>query len=65
VSPWIRSYMHTLRIFGNEGAHHKDDDERFPRALTEKDLALCLFCVLRVLSFWVEFRQTQLQAPRS
>jgi hypothetical protein len=57
--------MHTLRIFGNEGAHHKDDDERFPRALTEKDLALCLFCVLRVLSFWVEFRQTQLQAPRS
>jgi hypothetical protein len=54
VADWMRSYMHTLRIFGNESAHERDATERRPRALTERDLAVCLFCLERVLTFWLE-----------
>ncbi len=57
VADWMRSYMHTLRIFGNEAAHDRDASERRPRALTERDLALCLFCLERVVSFWVDSRR--------
>jgi hypothetical protein len=54
VADWIRSYMHTVRIFGNESAHEKCKDKRSPAMITEADVALCLFCVLRILDFWID-----------
>ena len=49
--------MHTLRIFGNEAAHERDATERRPQTLTERDLAVCLFCLERIVAFWLETKQ--------
>lgn len=57
IADWMRSYMHTLRIFGNEAAHERDAKERRPQTLTERDLALCLFCLERLISFWLETKK--------
>ena len=53
VAPWIRSYMHTLRVIGNEQAHVRNVETRHPRHITDRDLTACLFCVQRLLDFWV------------
>jgi hypothetical protein len=53
VAPWIRSYMHTLRVIGNEQAHSKNVESRHPGHITDRDLTACLFCLQRVLDFWV------------
>lgn len=52
VAPWIVTYLHMLRVVGNEVVHIRDVPERKPAGLAEDDMALCLFCVLRVLQFW-------------
>jgi hypothetical protein len=57
VADWVRSYMHTVRVFGNESAHEKGVGHRIPPVIGEADIALCLFCVLRVLEFWIEARR--------
>jgi hypothetical protein len=54
VAGWITSYLHVLRIFGNESAHEKDKPNRKPASINEADMALCLFCLQRVLDFWLE-----------
>ena len=53
VSMWMSSYMHLLRIFGNESVHERDN-ERLPRELTENDFIISLFCLNRVLRFWLD-----------
>ena len=53
VSMWMSSYMHLLRIFGNESAHERDDG-RLPSELTENDFIISLFCLNRVLRFWLD-----------
>jgi hypothetical protein len=58
VAPWIRGYLHTLRTFGNESAHEKAATGRVPEALSEDDLAVCLFCIRRILAFWTDNRET-------
>jgi hypothetical protein len=58
IADWIKSYMHVLRIFGNESAHEKLRPNRRPTSVTEADMALCLFCLQRLLQFWVEFKET-------
>ncbi len=55
IAEWITSYMHVLRVFGNESAHHQDQASRRPAVISESDLALCLFCVERLLEFWLSF----------
>ena len=62
VAPWIRSYMHVLRVFGNEQAHQKDKENRRPPFVVSKDLAVCLFCMLRVWEYWVQVRTDQTEA---
>jgi hypothetical protein len=52
IAPWMRGYMHTLRILGNESAHAKSSDGRLPAHLTQEDLTISLFCLQRVLDFW-------------
>jgi O-acetyl-ADP-ribose deacetylase (regulator of RNase III) len=57
VADWIRSYMHVLRIFGNESAHERDKSNRRPRSIAERDVAICLFCLQRLLDFWIGLKQ--------
>jgi hypothetical protein len=63
VANWIRSYMHTLRLLGNESAHEKPSDDRYPPFVSAEDLALCLFCAQRVLSFWCQLKTVTVPAP--
>jgi len=54
IAPWMRGYMHTLRILGNESAHAKSADGRIPSHLAQEDLTISLFCLQRVIDFWRE-----------
>ena len=56
VADWIRSYMHVLRIFGNESAHERQKQDRKPLNVTEADMVVCLFCLQRMLEFWVDLK---------
>ncbi len=58
VAPWIRSYMHVLRVFGNESAHEQNRNARTPSNLEGADLSLCFFCLLRVLVFYREWHHS-------
>ena len=53
VAEWLRSYMHTLRIFGNESAHEKQKLHRKPAVISEGDISVCLLCLAQVLQFWI------------
>ena len=57
IAQWISSYMHVLRIFGNESAHERNKD-RVPSELTENDFIISLFCLNRVLQFWLESKNS-------
>jgi O-acetyl-ADP-ribose deacetylase (regulator of RNase III) len=50
VAPWVRSYFHLMRLFGNESAHTKTADHRHPRHVEQEDLPVCLFCLERALA---------------
>jgi hypothetical protein len=56
VAGWIRSYMHVLRMLGNESAHEKDNSGKRPAFASEDDLVISLFCVLRVWNFWASWK---------
>jgi hypothetical protein len=52
VSKWIHSYLHNLRVLGNEAVHIIDREERVPEALSSGDLLVILSNVLRVIDFY-------------
>ena len=54
VSPWVVNYLHTLRVVGNEVVHIRERSARTPEELEAQDLAVCLFCLLRVARFWLQ-----------
>lgn len=56
VASWIRSYLHVLRVLGNESAHEKRGEGRSPAHVEARDVAIGLFCLQRVLEFWVSER---------
>ena len=51
VASWIRSYMHTVRTLGNEGAHAKDISKRVPKQPSSGDAVHVLFCLERLVRF--------------
>jgi hypothetical protein len=57
VSPWIRGYLDVLRVLGNDAAHETGQSAWLPPHVDEGDLAVCLFCTLRVSSFWVDHKE--------
>ena len=59
VASWIQSYMHMLRLFGNESAHEKSKTGQKPPYVNDEDLAVCLFCMQRVIEFWVTYGKGQ------
>jgi hypothetical protein len=59
VAPWIISYLHSLRVFGNEGVHFKGDVPYTPRKLQPGDLTAILCSISRVLNYWQELPRKQ------
>ncbi|WP_262269581.1 DUF4145 domain-containing protein [Microvirga yunnanensis] len=57
IAHWIASYMHILRVFGNEEVHQKAK-EKSPPVLSPGDLIVCLSAICRVLDFWTDYRNS-------
>lgn len=53
IAKWIISYLHVIRIFGNESAHEINSDNQIPKTIGERDLSLLLFSMQRIVEFWV------------
>lgn len=53
ISSWIGSYMHTIRVFGNEAVHNKDTQNRKPEYVDEKDLEIGMYCMSKILEFYL------------
>ena len=53
ISPWVASYMHGLRVLGNESVHSRDGELVFaPRAMGKADAAQALAAVRALLEAW-------------
>jgi hypothetical protein len=57
VASWIQSYMHLLRVLGNESAHEKSTTGVVPPIVDKSDLTICLFCLHRIWRFWLDWRK--------
>jgi hypothetical protein len=51
VSRWIHSYLHCLRVLGNEAVHLMDREDRLPEALAAGDLVVIFGNMVRVIDF--------------
>lgn len=55
VAPWICGYMNVLRHLGNDSAHQSlDSTKRHPPVIAPSDLTAGLFCIRRLLEFWID-----------
>lgn len=63
IAKWVQSYMHVLREFGNAEAHSASSAKRNPETMSAKDLEVCLFCLQRVLDFYINFKKQKETAP--
>jgi hypothetical protein len=58
IAPWIISYMHSLRIFGNETVHVRPEDVGYcPANLAPGDLVSALSAIRSLLVFWDEMEK--------
>jgi hypothetical protein len=55
VSPWITSYLHVLRLFGNEATHDKSTGIRRPERPMGGDLIVIHAALNRVLGFCCDY----------
>jgi hypothetical protein len=58
AAQWIVSYLHMLRIFGNEAVHDKKDKNITPEYIDVNDLTVCLFCLQRILNFYINYKKS-------
>ena len=61
VAHWIATYMHLLRVFGNEEVHHKAEGKS-PPFLGAADVMVCLSAICRVLEFWLAYKGRRLRS---
>jgi O-acetyl-ADP-ribose deacetylase (regulator of RNase III) len=54
VAQWIVTYLHLIRVFGNEAAHEIGGNDIKPRSIAVRDITLLLFSTQRVVEFWAE-----------
>lgn len=59
VASWIKSYMHMIRIFGNEMAHPSVVQDQIPVIMTQEDILLNLVCLERTLDFANNFMRSK------
>ena len=58
LAGWITSYLHSLRVFGNEGIHSLSSKRSVvPSGLSPEDLMSILCAIRSVLRFWGEWRR--------
>jgi len=57
IAEWIISYMHLLRVFGNESAHQQPEKLRIPSLPAESDLQMNLLALDQILEFWIKNRE--------
>jgi len=58
AAPWIVSYMHSLRIFGNEMVHERSGEIGYcPSSLGPGDLVSALSAIRSLLAFWDEIEK--------
>jgi hypothetical protein len=57
ISPWILSYLHTIRVFGNEAVHTKDRNKRIPEYVDEKDLEVGMYCMAKIINFYLNYQR--------
>ncbi len=58
LAGWITSYLHSLRVFGNEGVHSIAAKRSVvPARLSPEDLLSILCAIRATLRFWDEWRQ--------
>lgn len=60
IAEWIISYMHLIRIFGNESAHQQSESLRIPSLPDEEDLMMNLVAINRILEFWLSYRENSI-----
>ncbi len=53
IAPWMTSYFHLIRVFGNAHAHD-ETKRRIDHDLIESDLLIILFGLERIVQFFVE-----------
>jgi hypothetical protein len=58
ISQWIQSYFHLIRVFGNEAVHNKDKKERSPSNVDEKDLEIGMYCMIKLIDFYIDQKFT-------
>lgn len=56
ISRWINSYLHCLRVLGNEAVHLMDREDRLPEALAPGDLVVIFGNMVRVVDFYKLWR---------
>jgi len=56
IASWMTSYMHIVRTFGNHVAHDQTKSKKVPAHLSDKDFTNYLFCLNRVLDFWLDYQ---------
>jgi hypothetical protein len=59
ISQWIQSYFHTIRIFGNEAVHSKDNRKRKPEYVDEKDLEIGMYCISKIIEFYLNYDKSR------
>jgi len=60
VADWIPSYLHTLRVFGNEGVHSLAGKRAvMPSQLSGDDLLTILCGVRALMTFWTNLPKTE------
>jgi Domain of unknown function (DUF4145) len=58
ISPWLRTYLHTLRVLGNEGVHVRDDQQPWiPNQLDRDDLVTGLSAIRTVLAYYLSVKK--------
>jgi hypothetical protein len=57
IANWIKSYMHMIRIFGNEMAHPNVMHNQIPSVMSQEDILLNLVCIERTLDFAYNYIQ--------
>lgn len=61
---WIISYMHIIRILGNEQAHDDINQGKIPCEIMVTDQRIMLHCLEQILTFWIQYENRK-HAPDS
>ncbi len=58
AASWIISYMHIIRILGNEQAHDDISKGKIPGEIMITDQRIMLHCLEQVFTFWIQYEKT-------